>query len=173
MEIKRVIVGSLETNCYIIIKNKNALIIDPGDDYDKIMTEIGNNKVVGILITHNHFDHVGALSNFKKELIYNFCNLEEKEYTLSDFNFEVIYTPGHTSDSISYYFKEAGSIFCGDFIFYESIGRCDLPTGNFNTMKESINKIKKYPKNTKIYPGHDISTTLIHEIENNIYFKEV
>ena len=106
-------------------------------------------------------------------IIYNYSNLEEKEYTISDFSFEVIYNPGHTSDSISYYFKDIESLFCGDFIFYESIGRCDLPTGNINKMKESIKKIKKYPKNIKIYPGHDISTTLNYEIENNIYFKEV
>lgn len=173
MEIKTVVVGSLDTNCYILIKNNSALVIDPGDDYDKILHTIGNNKVVGVLITHNHFDHIGALSNFDKKIIYDFSNLEEKEYTVADFNFEVIYTPGHTSDSVSYYFKEVDSLFCGDFIFYESIGRCDLPTGNFNIMKESINKIKKYPTNIKIYPGHDISTTLTHEIENNIYFKEV
>ena len=173
MEIKTVVVGPLDTNCYILIKNNNALVIDPGDEFDKIMYEIGDNKVVGVLITHNHFDHIGALSNFDKELIYKFSNLEEKEYTISDFNFEVIYTPGHTSDSVSYYFKEIESLFCGDFIFYESIGRCDLPTGDFNIMKDSINKIKKYPKNIKIYPGHDISTILLYEIENNIYFKEV
>lgn len=173
MEIKRIVVGPLDTNCYILIKNNNALVIDPGDDYEKIIDEIKGKKVVGILITHNHFDHVGALSNFDKDIIYTFSNLEEKEYTISDFNFEVIYTPGHTNDSVSYYFKEIDSLFCGDFIFYENIGRCDLPTGDFIIMKKSINKIKKYPINIKIYPGHDISTTLIHEIENNIYFKEV
>ena len=173
MEIRTVVVGSLDTNCYILIKNNKVLVIDPGDDYDKIMNEIGDNKVVGVLITHNHFDHVGALSHFDKNIIYNFSNLEEKEYNVSGFSFEVIYTPGHTSDSVSYYFKEIDCLFCGDFIFYESIGRCDLSTGNFNIMKESINKIKKYPKSLKIYPGHDISTTLIHEIDNNIYFKEV
>jgi len=173
MKIKTVVVGPLDTNCYILIKNNYALVIDPGDDYNKIINEIGTNKVVGVLITHNHFDHVGALSNFDKEPIYNFSNLEEKEYNIYDFNFEVIYTPGHTSDSVSYYFKEMESLFCGDFIFYESIGRCDLPTGNFNIMKDSINKIKEYPKNIRIFPGHDISTTLSHEIENNIYFKEV
>lgn len=173
MEIKRVIVGNLETNCYVLIKNNKALVIDPGDDYDKIIEVVGNNKIEGVLITHNHFDHVGALYNFDQNIIYSYSNLEEKEYTISDFSFEVIYNPGHTSDSISYYFKDIESLFCGDFIFYESIGRCDLPTGNINKMKESIKKIKKYPKNIKIYPGHDISTTLNYEIENNIYFKEV
>ena len=56
--------------------------------------------------------------------------------------------------SVSYYFKDLNSIFSGDFIFYENIGRCDLPTGNYNIMKESINKIKKYNNSIKIYPGH-------------------
>lgn len=173
MKIKKVIVGSLEENCYILIKNNKALVIDPGDEIDKINSVIGENSVVGVLITHNHFDHVGALSNFNKNIIHDFSNLEEKEYKIDDFTFEVIFTPGHSSDSVSYYFKDINSIFCGDFIFYENIGRCDLPTGDFNTMKESINKIKKYPENTTIYSGHGVSTTLIHEIENNIYFREV
>ena len=64
-------------------------------------------------------------------------------------------------------------MFCGDFIFYENIGRCDLPTGDFNVMKESIYKIRKYPKDMKIYSGHGLDTTLVYEIENNVYFKEV
>lgn len=173
MKVKKVIVGSLEENCYILIKNNKVLVIDPGDEIDKINSVIGDNIVVSVLVTHNHFDHVGALSNFNKNIIHDFSSIEEKEYKIDDFTFEVIFTPGHSSDSVSYYFKDINSIFCGDFIFYENIGRCDLPTGDFNTMKESINKIKKYPENTTIYPGHGVSTTLIHEIENNIYFREV
>lgn len=170
MKIETIVVGELLTNCYILKKDNKALVIDPGNEIEKINKVIDGLNVVGVLITHNHFDHVGALSNFNKNIIYNFFNLEEKEYSVEGFDFEVIYTPGHTSDSISYYFKEINSLFCGDFIFYENIGRCDLPTGNFNTMKESINKIKRYAKDIKIYPGHGIDTTLKHEIENNIYF---
>lgn len=173
MEIKKVVVGDLQTNCYILKKDNKSLVIDPGDEIEKIKERVGEATVVGVLITHNHFDHIGALSYFDKNIIYNFSNLEEKTYTMEEFNFKVIYTPGHSSDSISYYFEEIDSLFCGDFIFYENIGRCDLPTGDFNTMKESIDKIKKYPKTMIIYPGHDTSTTLIHELENNIYFKEV
>ena len=65
MKIKTVVVGNLDTNCYILIKNNNALVIDPGDDYAKIVSEIGDNKVVGVLVTHNHFDHIGALEQLK------------------------------------------------------------------------------------------------------------
>lgn len=171
MTTDRVVVGPLEENCYILRKDNKVLVIDPGDEAGKIKEVIGNSTVVGVLITHNHFDHVGALSLFNKNIVYDFSNLEEKEHNIENFKFEVIYTPGHSSDSISYYFEEINSLFSGDFIFYENVGRCDLPTGNFNKMKESINKIKISPKDITIYPGHGKETTLEHEIENNIYFR--
>ncbi len=62
-------------------------------------------------------------------------------------------------------------MFVGDFIFKGSIGRCDLPYGNIKEMKKSINLIKKYDKNIKLYPGHGDETSLGYEIENNIYMK--
>ena len=169
MIIEKVIVGSLEENCYVLIKDNSALIIDPGDEISKIKKVIKNLSVVGVLITHQHFDHIGALSFFDKNTIYDYSNLKEKEYNIGPFKLTVIYTPGHSEDSISYYFKEENILFCGDFIFYNSIGRCDLPTGDFNTMLKSIEKIKKYPKDMLIYPGHGRSTTLGYEIENNKY----
>lgn len=169
MKIEKVVVGSLEENCYVLIKDNSALVIDPGDEISKIKKVIKNLSVVGVLITHHHFDHIGALSFFDKNIIYDYSNLEEKEYNIGPFKFTAIYTPGHSSDSISYYFKEENILFCGDFIFYNSIGRCDLPTGDFNTMLKSIEKIKKYPKDMEINPGHGRSTTLKYEIENNKY----
>ena len=107
----------------------------------------------------------------KKKDVYSFSNLEEKECTIGKFKFNVIFNPGHTSDSVSYYFKEYNILFSGDFIFHESVGRCDLPTGNTENMKQSISKIKAYPNNMIIYPGHGDKTTLEHEINNNVYFK--
>lgn len=173
MKIDRVITGVLEENCYIVGINDKVLVIDPGDDIDKINKTINNREVLGVLITHRHFDHIGALSYFKDKPIYEKINTKEKEYTIDKFRFKVIFTPGHSSDSISFYFIEENILFSGDFIFYETIGRCDLPTGDYNTILESIKKIKKYPSNMLIYPGHDRNTTLEHEINNNIYFKEV
>lgn len=171
MEIETVVVGSLEENCYILKKDSNVLIIDPGDELDKIKKAIGENTVLGVLVTHHHFDHIGALNYFDKNIIYDSSNLEEKGYNIEPFKFKVIFTPGHSSDSVSYYFEEENILFSGDFIFYESVGRCDLPTGDFNIMKNSIKKIRKYPENMNIYPGHGNSTTLKHEIQNNIYFR--
>lgn len=170
MKIEKVVVGNLNTNCYILDINDKVLVVDPGDDFDKINNVIGGRNVLGVLITHKHFDHIGAIDSFKNINIYSFDNLKEKEYKIDKFVFNVIFNPGHTSDSVSYYFKNDSVLFCGDFIFYHNIGRCDLPTGDMNKMLGSIEKIKKLPLDTIIYPGHGVNTTLKEEINNNYYF---
>ena len=174
MDIKTVVTGYLDENCYILIKNGTCLIVDPGDDYQKIKEEIGENKVLGVLITHSHFDHIGALRNFlvKRSIkIFKRSNLiENKDYQIGDFNFEVIYTPGHSKDSVTFYFKEENIMFIGDFIFKESIGRTDLPGGSDEEMKNSIQKIIAYEDDIKLYPGHYDKTTIGYEKENNPFF---
>ncbi len=174
MEIKTVVVGRLRANCYILVKEGQVLVIDPGDETIKIKDAIGDNKLLSVLVTHSHFDHVGALRDFTKKntLVNKKSNLEEKEYSIGPFNFEVIYTPGHSADSITFYFKEEKVMFTGDFLFKEEIGRCDLPTGNINEMYNSLDKIVKYDKDITIYPGHDDVTSLNHEIMHNDYIKE-
>ena len=173
MKIDRIVNSVLEENTYILEKDNNVLIIDPGSDGDIIKEKVKDKKIDGILITHKHFDHVGSLSIFKEYNIYSYDNLEEKEYIIGNFIFDVIYNPGHSGDSISFYFKKDNILFSGDFIFKDSIGRVDLPTGNNNDMIDSIIKISKYPKDMIIYPGHGESTTLGYEIENNIYFRRI
>lgn len=163
MNIKRVVVGSLEENCYILEKNNKCIIIDPGDEADKIISNISCD-VVGILITHYHFDHIGALEELKEKY-----NIKENNYNIDGFKFEVINTPGHTSDSKTYYFEEEKVMFVGDFLFNNGIGRMDLPTGSEIQMKESLNKIFTYPLDTVIYPGHGESSTLKDE-KDNLYF---
>ena len=165
MEINRVVVGPIETNCYILMHDDKCLVIDPGDEIEKINEVIGDKKVVGIIITHYHFDHIGALNYFDEDLILNKNNLEEKEYNIEGFNFEVIYTPGHKEDCITIYFKEENIMFTGDFIFEGTIGRMDLEGGSTFDMRKSLIKIKNYDKNIKIYPGHGNSTYLYREID--------
>lgn len=174
MEIKKVITGVLDENCYVLIKNNTAIIIDPGDDYLDIKEAIGENKVLAVLITHSHFDHIGALRNFltKRSIkIFKKSSLEEKEYTIGDFKFKCIYTPGHSKDSVSFFFEENNCMFVGDFIFKESIGRTDLPGGDNNDMKESLNKLLTFNESITLYPGHDNETTLKYEKEHNPYLK--
>lgn len=170
MKVETVVVGDLETNCYIISIDNHVLVIDPGDDYDKIKEIINNREVDGVLITHNHFDHVGALYNFDENIIYDFYNLEEGNHTIGKFNFDVLTTPGHKSDSLSFYFKEIDSMFVGDFIFYGSVGRTDMETGSIDEMFDSLRKTSIYPGSTKIYPGHGKNTTFEYERKNNMYF---
>lgn len=163
MKINRVIVGPLETNCYILTINDKCLVIDPGDGIEKIKSVIGNKEVIGVIITHYHFDHIGALNYFDKSLILDKNNLEEKEYNIQGFKFEIIYTPGHKEDCITIYFKEDNVMFTGDFIFKGTIGRMDLEGGSASDMQRSIEKIRKYNKNIKVYPGHGDRTYLFKE----------
>ena len=164
MKINRVVVGSLETNCYVLELNNKCLVIDPGDEYEKIKEVIGDKEIVGVIITHYHFDHIGALDNFNKSLLLDKNNLEEKEYTIDNFNFEIIYTPGHKEDAITVYLKKEKVMFTGDFIFKGTIGRTDLPGGSEKDMMKSLEKIKNYDKNIKIYPGHGEYTYLSNTI---------
>ncbi len=174
MEVKSVVTGYLDENCYILIKNGTCLVVDPGDDYHNILDCIGDNKVLGVLITHSHADHIGALRNFltKRSIkIFKRSNLEEKEYSIGDFSFKCIYTPGHSKDSVSFYFEEDKMLFIGDFIFKGSIGRCDLPGGSEDDMRESILKIMNYDDDITLYPGHYEITNLGEEKKNNPYLK--
>ena len=165
MKIDKVIVGPLETNCYVLSINNKCIVIDPGDEYNKIKKVINDREVVGVIITHHHFDHIGALKYFDRELLLDKSNLEEKEYNIDNFNFEIIYTPGHKEDSITIYLKKENIMFTGDFIFKGTIGRMDLPGGSYKDMQESLNKISKYDRNIKIYPGHGEETILKNEID--------
>ena len=173
MDIKCVVTGYLDENCYLIIKNNTCLVVDPGDDFNKIKDQIGDNKVLGVLITHSHVDHIGALRNFltKRNIkIFKRSNLEDnKEYSIGNFKFKSLLTPGHSKDSVTFYFEEEKVMFIGDFIFKESIGRCDLPGGNEQEMQDSIKKIIEYPDDIELYPGHYEKTTLGYEKENNQY----
>ena len=170
MKVENIKVGYLEENCYVISSENECLVVDPGDEFDKIKKLIGNKKVLACLITHYHFDHIGCIDDIKKE--YN-CNIidykNDKLQTIGPFSFEIIENKGHTNDSVSFYFKDENIMFVGDFIFKETIGRCDLKGGDFNEMLKSLENLKKYDDNIILYPGHNESTTIGYEKKNNIY----
>lgn len=168
MEIEIIKVGVYETNCYILNKENNCLIIDPGDEINKIEKRI-KNKLVGVIITHHHFDHIGAIDIAKKynTKIYDYSNLNDNNI-IENFKFKKIDTKGHTNDSITIYFEEEKIMFTGDFLFKLSIGRTDLG-GNDIDMNKSIQLIKKYPNDITIYPGHGDNSNLGYEKVNNIY----
>lgn len=154
MQIEKLVVGELQENCYICTLGNFSFIVDPGSCADDIIDACKGKNVVEILVTHYHFDHVGALDEVKK-----YFNLEENVRS-GKLNYEIIDTPGHTSDSKCFYFKDEKVIFSGDFLFCHSIGRCDLPTGSTFDMVKSLELISSYPDDLVVYPGHGISTSL-------------
>lgn len=174
MEIDVIQTGYLEENCYILKKDNKCLVIDPGDDLDKIVSKIGNLEVLSILITHHHFDHVGALKELeemRRVPVIDFYSVKESKCNIGPFSFSVIFNPGHSKDSISFYFLEEKKMFVGDFIFNGTVGRCDLEGGDISLMMKSIQKLKEYPNDIILYPGHGESTILGNEKSFNPYFK--
>lgn len=186
MKIEKIVVGLYEENCYLIIKDDKCVIVDPGDEGEKIVSKVEKLKldVIGILITHAHFDHVGALNdiitkynvpiyynNINREIKYNkLINVKEEKYELDGFKFEVIFTSGHRNDSVTYYFYEDNIMFTGDFLFKGTVGRTDLEYASISDMKKSIDIIKKYNNGIIIYPGHGNETILELEKEYNVFF---
>ncbi len=165
MEIKPIVVGNLETNCYIITKDNNQIIIDPGDQFNLIDEHLTNPKFV--IITHYHQDHIKALNELTKK--YNIPVLDynnEGKNTLDTIKVEITKVPGHHDTCIM--IKIDDNLFTGDFLFKGTIGRTDLETGNMSQMKESLKLLNNLP-NLKVYPGHGPSTTLDYERYTNKY----
>ena len=139
LEIEKIVVGDLRCNCYIVKKNHKCLIIDPGDNALEIKNACQDYQCEEILVTHHHFDHVGALKELEE-----FYHVRHNEFLRKTFQYEVIKTPGHASDCLTFYFRDEKVMFTGDFLFYHTIGRCDLETSNVLDMKKSIVKIREY-----------------------------
>ena len=175
MDIKCVVTGYLDENCYVLIKDGKCLIVDPGDEYLKIKEAIGDNQVLGVLITHQHADHIGALRNFltKRSIkIFKSSNIDDgMHFDIADFHFQGFHTPGHSKDSVTFYFEDEEAMFVGDFIFKESVGRTDLPGGSPEELQESLKWLLTYDDSIMLYPGHYDSTTIGYERKNNPYIK--
>ena len=175
LEVIRVVTGFLKENCYIIHNGIDCLVIDPGDDQKKILTEIHSRglQVKGILITHYHFDHVGCLETFKE--IYPTAKIVDYktkgDVKIDTFEFKVIETYGHTMDSVSFYFDKNDILFTGDFVFKETIG--NFEEDNEQAMINSLKVFKYMSVNVRIYPGHDEETTVEHEIKYNPFLRGI
>ncbi len=211
MIIKCVSVGILGTNCYIVEKDGFSAVIDPGENpslIQKVIEETLSQPLTHIILTHGHFDHVGALNDIHKlhpEAViaisektnistqniqlqakyilgnyYNGTCFGSKEFEIPKATlllkdrdklgpFQVLYTPGHTADSICLYMekieKEAGKngiLFSGDTLFCGSYGRTDLG-GSFEDIKISLERILALPKETIVFPGHGENTIIGEE----------
>lgn len=175
IKIIKIVNGYLEENCYVVHNGTDALVIDPGSEGERIISEIDSNNlnVKAILITHYHFDHIGALKDIKER--YNVpvidYNSKETEIELSSFKFKILETFGHTMDSVSYHFENDNILFSGDFMFKETIGNYEEK--NEIEMIKSLIKFKLLDDKIEIYPGHGDSTTVAHEKEYNPFLRGI
>ena len=153
---------------WLVTTNEGSIVIDPGESKNTL--DLLKNKQMdlsAVLITHHHFDHTGGISDLNKNNtldVYGPNNAIEsitKRVINGDvinvigLSFEIIEIPGHTLDHIAYYsFNEGNPIlFCGDTLFSGGCGR--IFEGTHEQMHDSLEKLKRLPKNTKIYCGHE------------------
>jgi len=178
-------------------------IIDLPPDYQKAMDYISeqNLTIGGVLLTHGHFDHTLGINTFDGKVYINLKDeflarnpqeqlksflLDEdstleaysgKLYDIFDHEIDglTIYNnPGHTKGSTSFYFEAIGSVFTGDFIFADGIGRTDLYSGSPSEMKESVNKVfMSLDEELNILPGHGKSDSVKNILKYNRYLWEL
>lgn len=188
----------LETGTYVVINGGRAFVVDPGADAERIIAaaEAEGAKIEWVLLTHAHFDHIGAAAALQREgaqivlhrddvkLIKSFQNLsvlagvKVEHFTpdvtvaggetldVAGVSVKVIHTPGHTAGSVCYVAGDV--IFSGDTLFALSYGRTDFPTGSFAQLKNSVvNKLFALEGDYKVLPGHEGPTTLDYERAHN------
>mgnify|MGYP001945263381 CR=1 FL=1 len=189
----------ISSNCYILSKDSEAVVIDPGIEDQTLYNYLQQNNlnVTNIVLTHGHFDHWGGLKKlqslypnaklYASTLDYlwyevgpnNMYNYEPNfdfdlnklnEITLLGYKFKVLKLPGHSAGSIGLYYNNY--LFSGDVLFFQGIGRTDLLQGDYNTLINSINKIYQLPDDTIVYSGHGRPTTVKHEKQFNPFFRK-
>ena len=203
-------VGQVQENCFLFRGDGSdrALIVDPGDEAEKILTpvrELGL-TVEAILVTHCHFDHIGAVAPVAEATgapVYcpelevpvladimsfvpwpGFGPFESYEadetvaggetLELAGFEIDVLFTPGHSPGHVTYSVRGEDAIFSGDVLFQGSVGRVDLPGGDWGTLLESIRSlVDSHGPETAVYPGHMGITSLGAERASNPFLAEL
>lgn len=185
--------GDYQTNCYIVHEENSTdcLIIDPGYEPEIISSYLEEKGLTpaAILLTHCHFDHVGAVKDLaaqydckvfldKKELAmppmltngplyYTDGYGDGDTLTLAGIPIQVLETPGHTPGSVCLIMED--TLFSGDTLFAGSCGRTDLPCGDARAMRDSLRRLAALSENYRVCPGHGPSSTLNREKQTNPY----
>jgi hydroxyacylglutathione hydrolase len=207
-DVRAFTVGPVQENCYIVRTDPDAthaLIVDPGDEPARLLAAIDELgvQVDAILITHCHFDHIGAVApvaratgapvycpQIERPLLSDVMSFVppgfgpfenyEAEHTLAGgehlslagLELDVIFTPGHSPGHVTY--STPGALLSGDVLFQGSVGRVDLPGGDWSTLERSIEGLlRAHPPETVVYPGHMGVTTLGRERDGNPFLSEI
>ncbi len=219
MDVRSFTVGPVAENCYLFRAEDSdrALIVDPGEEADRILHAVEGLgvDVEAILLTHTHFDHIGAVAPVAKATgatvycpeievpvladimsfvpwpgfgPYESYDADEtvsggERLELAGLEIDVLFTPGHSPGHVTYAAYPEGeadgegavpSLFSGDVLFQGSVGRTDLPGGDWGTLLESIRTlVDSYPEETLVYPGHMGITTLGAERASNPFLAEL
>jgi glyoxylase-like metal-dependent hydrolase (beta-lactamase superfamily II) len=204
-------VGPVQENSYIVRlpDADRAVMIDPGDEAERLigaLQALGITTVEAILLTHTHFDHVGAVApvaratgapvycpELETEIladINSFVRLPGfgpfesydadetvkggETLNLAGMDLEVSFVPGHSPGHVAYALRDHDALFSGDVLFQGSVGRVDLPGGDWPTLLNSIDLLMKaYPAETTVYPGHMGITSLGRERDTNPFLREL
>jgi hydroxyacylglutathione hydrolase len=201
-------VGPVQENSYIVRADRDAgsaVIVDPGDEPERLLAaaEALSVEIEAILITHCHFDHIGAVAPVARAtgaLVYcpeiersmlaevmrwvppGFGPFESYEadhtvaggerLSLAGMDIGVTFTPGHSPGHVTY--SIPGALLSGDVLFQGSVGRVDLPGGDWPTLERSIEGLlSAFPPETVVYPGHMGVTTLGRERDSNPFLSEL
>ncbi len=201
MQIQKYTLGNLRSNCYIVFNETNAFVIDPGFENDLVYKFLENQdlKLDFIYLTHGHYDHISGVKQLKsiypdapvyapkKDLWWMTTYYEQKfndtvpldhligePFTMDwqDLTLEVFDTPGHSDGGTILYIKDIDVLFSGDTLFFQTIGRTDIPYSDTDTLIESVKKIYQLiPDETRVYPGHGKPTSIGHEKKYNPFVK--
>jgi hydroxyacylglutathione hydrolase len=211
LDVRMFTVGPVQENCFIVREQgaTSAVIVDPGDEPERLLGAIeslGIEQLDAILLTHTHFDHVGAVAPVARatgapvycpELetrvlanIMDFVPWEgfgpfesyDADHTvkggealeLARLPIDVIFTPGHSPGHVTYAIRGQDALFSGDVLFQGSVGRVDLPGGDWPTLRGSIETLlEAHGPDTTVYPGHMGITTLGQERATNPFLREL
>ena len=192
MNIRKLTLGLYQTNTYLLANDTEAVVIDPGYEADTILDALAGKALKAILLTHGHFDHVGAVKELVAEtgckvyihaadlslppmitagqLYYTHTYAEgDTVCPIEGTALHVLHTPGHTPGSVCLLLGD--QMFSGDTLFEGSCGRMDLPGGDQLQMHQSLNRLVSLQADYHIHPGHGGSTTLAAEKRYNPYMR--
>ena len=194
MNVKKLALGAYQTNCYLLWEGDKAVVIDPGYEPDTILRalETLGMDLSAILLTHGHFDHVGAVKELVAEtgcevyihaaeaalppmmtageLYFTRTYAEGDTITpVPGMELTVLHTPGHTPGSVCLLWGD--QMFSGDTLFAGSCGRVDFPGGNPQEMLRSLRRLASLEADYRVHPGHGESTTLAEEKRYNPYLR--